>query len=68
MVRSVPVLGYLLGGVLTSVPVAVSGDIRNPRVVPLGPGAVVSELAGVFERALKLPGRVLSKPAQSPSP
>jgi hypothetical protein len=67
VVRSVPVLGYLLGGILTSVPVSVSGDIRNPLVVPLGPGAVLGELVGVFERTLKLPGRVLPKPAQ-PSP
>jgi hypothetical protein len=63
LVRSVPVLGYLLGGTLTSVPVAVSGDIRNPLVVPLGPGAVLGEVAGVFERALKLPGQVLPKSA-----
>jgi AsmA-like C-terminal region/AsmA family len=61
IVRSVPALGYLLGGTLTSVPVAVSGDIRDPRVVPLGPGAVISELGGVIERALKLPGHVLPK-------
>jgi hypothetical protein len=60
-VRSVPVLGYLLGGTLTSVPVGVSGDIRSPRVVPLGPSAVLSELGGVFERALQLPGHVLPK-------
>jgi AsmA-like C-terminal region len=68
LVRSVPVLGYLLGGTLTSVPVAVSGDIRDPRVVPLGPGAVISELGGVFERALKLPGRMLpnSSPPAAP--
>ena len=59
LVRSVPVLGYLLGGTLTSVPVGVSGDIRKPLVVPLGPGAVLGEVAGVFERALKLPGHYL---------
>jgi len=68
LVRSIPVLGYLLGGTLTSVPVAVSGDIRNPRVVPLGPGAVLGEVAGIFERALKLPARVLAQPAPAPSP
>jgi hypothetical protein len=68
VVRSVPVLGYLLGGILTSVPVAVSGDIRNPLVVPLGPGAVLGEVAGVFERALKLPGRVLPRPQPAPPP
>jgi len=63
LVRRVPVLGYLLGGTLTSVPVDVSGDIRKPRVVPLAPGAVLGEVAGIFERALKLPGRVLPQTA-----
>ena len=68
LVRGVPVLGYLLGGTLTSVPVSVTGDIRDPRVVPLGPKAVLGEVAGIFERALKLPGHVLPAPPQPPSP
>jgi hypothetical protein len=68
LVRGIPVLGYLLGGTLTSVPVGVSGDIRNPRVVPLAPGAVLGEVVGIFERTLKLPGRVLPRPAPPPSP
>jgi hypothetical protein len=37
----------------------VSGDIRDPLVVPLGPGAVTNELLGIFERTLKLPGELL---------
>jgi hypothetical protein len=31
-------------------------------VVPLGPGAVTSELLGIFERTLKLPAELLPKP------
>jgi uncharacterized protein involved in outer membrane biogenesis len=50
LVRSVPLVGYIVGGAFTSVPVGVSGDIRDPLVVPLGPGAVTSELTGIFER------------------
>ncbi|HKW39198.1 MAG TPA: AsmA-like C-terminal region-containing protein [Burkholderiales bacterium] len=68
MMRKVPLLGYVVGGTLTSVPVRVSEDIRDPLVVPLGPKAVLSELTGVFERALKLPGHVLPKPPQPPAP
>jgi hypothetical protein len=56
----VPILGYIIGGALTSVPVGVSGDIRDPRVVPLGPGAITSELVGIFERTLKLPGKLIT--------
>jgi AsmA-like protein len=59
LARSVPIIGYITGGVLTSIPVGVSGDIRDPRVVPLGPSAVTSELVGIFERAIKLPGKLV---------
>jgi uncharacterized protein involved in outer membrane biogenesis len=60
LARKVPILGYIFGGALTSVPVGVSGDIRDPRVVPLGPGAITSELVGIFERTLKLPGKLIA--------
>ena len=59
LARSVPILGYVMGGALTSIPVGVSGDIRDPRVVPLGPSAVTSELKGIFERTIKLPGKLV---------
>jgi hypothetical protein len=59
VVRSVPLFGYVVGGALTSVPVGVSGDIRDPRIVPLGPRAVTDEMLGIFERTLKLPSRVI---------
>jgi len=59
-VRGVPIVGYVIGGAFTSVPVGVSGDIRDPLVVPLGPGAVSSELLGIFERTLKLPQKLVA--------
>jgi hypothetical protein len=58
LVRRIPIVGYILGGTLTSVPVAVSGDIADPVVVPLDPRAVTTELLGIFERTLKLPTRL----------
>jgi hypothetical protein len=60
LVRDVPILGYIVGGTFTSVPVGVSGDIRDPLVVPLGPAAVTSEVLGIFERTLKLPVKLIS--------
>jgi uncharacterized protein YhdP len=60
--RKVPIIGYIAGGALTSIPVGVSGDIRDPLVVPLGPSAVTAELVGIFERTLKLPGELIPKP------
>ncbi len=60
LARKMPILGYVFGGAFTSVPVGVSGDIRDPLVVPLGPGAITSELVGIFERTLKLPGKLVT--------
>ncbi len=68
MVRRVPIFGYVIGGTLTSLPVGVGGDIRNPTVVPLGPRAVTSHLVGVFERTLKLPGKLLELLQKSAQP
>jgi uncharacterized protein involved in outer membrane biogenesis len=60
LVRNIPIVGYVVGGSLTSVPVGVSGDIRDPLVVPLGPSAITSELKGIFERTLKVPAKLLA--------
>jgi hypothetical protein len=71
MVRGVPVVGYVIGGAITSIPVGVSGDIRDPLVVPLGPAAITSELVGIFERTIKLPGKLVPRgetPAESGQP
>jgi len=58
--RGIPIIGYVIGGAFTSVPVSVSGDIRDPLVVPLGPRAVTNELLGIFERTLKLPEKLVA--------
>jgi len=69
LARDIPILGYILGGALTSIPVGVSGDIRDPLVVPLGPSAVTSELKGIFERTIKLPEKLVpSKGGGGPQP
>jgi uncharacterized protein involved in outer membrane biogenesis len=60
--RKMPILGYVIGGAFTSLPVGVSGDIRDPRVVPLGPGAITSDLLGIFERTMKLPAKLITVP------
>ncbi|HYA45928.1 MAG TPA: AsmA-like C-terminal region-containing protein, partial [Burkholderiales bacterium] len=67
LARSVPIVGYVMGGLFTSIPVGVSGDIRDPLVVPLGPKAVTAELLGIFERTLKLPAKLI-EPAGTARP
>jgi uncharacterized protein involved in outer membrane biogenesis len=65
--RKIPIVGYVIGGAFTSIPVGVSGDIRKPIVVPLGPGAVSSEVLGIFERTFKLPGKMVEPLTKKPS-
>ncbi|HYB49936.1 MAG TPA: AsmA-like C-terminal domain-containing protein [Burkholderiaceae bacterium] len=60
LIRKIPIIGYLEGGTLTSVPVAVHGDIRDPTVVPLDPRAIGSDLTALFTRALKIPEKILA--------
>jgi hypothetical protein len=61
LMRSLPLVGYVIGGTLTSWPVRVTGDIRDPSVDPVSPGAITSEFVGMFQRTLKLPERLLPK-------
>ena len=51
---------------MVALPVSVNGDIRDPTVVPLGPRAVTDQLLGIFERALKLPGKLVPPPEIRP--
>jgi uncharacterized protein YhdP len=64
---AIPILGNVLGGTLIALPVSVSGDIRDPRVVPLGRHAVSDRLLGIFERTLKLPGKLVPGDEKQPT-
>ena len=43
-----------------TIPVAVRGDLDDPKVTPLEPAAVGEELLGIVERTLKLPVHIIS--------
>jgi hypothetical protein len=60
---AIPLIGDVFGGSMTALPMQVHGDIRNPLIVPLGPRAISNQLLGIFERTLKLPGKLVV-PAQ----
>jgi hypothetical protein len=66
LVRKIPLFGDV-GGTITSVPVRVSGDIRDPRVVPLGLRAVGSQLFDILEETAKVPGKLLPRPSSPPA-
>jgi len=59
IVKIIPLVGYILGGSLISVPVRVSGDLRDPKVTVLSPTAVGSELLAPMGRILKLPYKII---------
>jgi hypothetical protein len=65
VVGAIPLLGDVFGGTMVALPVSVNGDIRDPTVVPLGPRAVTDQLVGIFERALKLPGKLAVPPQET---
>ena len=60
VVRMIPVVRYILAGTLVTIPVAVRGDLSDPKVMPLEPVAVGEELLGIVERTLKVPVHVIS--------
>jgi hypothetical protein len=69
VVGAIPIVGDVFGGTMLAVPVALHGDIRNPAVIPLGPRAITDQLLGIFERTLKLPGKLVVPPeAAKPKP
>jgi len=65
---AIPIVGYVFGGSMTALPVSVTGDIRNPLVVPLGPRAITDSLLGIFERTLKLPGKLVVPATETKPP
>ena len=60
----------LIGGVskLVAVPVEVTGDIRDPRIVPLDPRAITENLLGTLGRVTRLPGKLLPGEAKPAAP
>jgi AsmA-like C-terminal region/AsmA family len=68
IVGAIPLIGDVFGGTMVALPVAVHGDIRDPVIVPLGPRAITDQLLGIFERTLKLPGKLAVPAQQQPKP
>lgn len=58
IIDKVPLLGDVLGGSLISFPVRVSGDLRDPDVVPLSPTALGAGFMDFLRRAIRVPLRL----------
>ncbi len=55
IVRHIPILGYIFGGTLVSIPVKVQGDLYDPRIIPLDPAEIGSGFLGIMKRTLNVP-------------
>jgi hypothetical protein len=59
IIKSIPLVGYLLAGRVVSIPVRVTGDLEDPMVIPFSASSVGSELIGMMNRVLRLPFRII---------
>ena len=73
IVQRIPIVDYILEGTLISIPVRVHGDLDDPKIIPLDPSLVGSELVGIMKRTFKLPFKLVQplvkdrkKPGQEP--
>jgi hypothetical protein len=57
--KLIPLVSYIAGGSLVTIPVKVQGDLKDPRVTALSPSAVGTELLGMMKRSLGLPFKVI---------
>jgi hypothetical protein len=60
VIRHIPLVGKIMGGTLISIPVRVSGDLKDPDVVFLSPTAVGSRVLRLLENIIKLPVDIIS--------
>jgi hypothetical protein len=59
IIRRIPLLRYILGGTLVSIPVKVTGNLANPEVTPLSPEEIGSGILGLIRRTLTVPFKVI---------
>ncbi|UCH19913.1 MAG: AsmA-like C-terminal domain-containing protein [Deltaproteobacteria bacterium] len=58
IVDRVPLVGNILADVI-SIPLKVKGDLKDPKVVPLAPSAISTDLLDLTKRTLKLPFKII---------
>ncbi len=59
IVNRIPGLGWILGGRLVAVPMKATGDLKDPKIVPLSPEAVGTSLLEMLKRTILLPVRII---------
>jgi hypothetical protein len=59
IIKLIPLVRDILAGTLLTVPVKVTGDLKDPKVTPLSPSAIGAELLAMMKRTLELPFKVI---------
>jgi hypothetical protein len=59
IIQRIPLLRFILGGTLVSIPVKVTGNLADPDVTPLSPEEIGSEILGLLRRTLTVPFKVI---------
>jgi hypothetical protein len=61
VVRQIPIIRYITGGSLITVPLRLHGELKDLSVVPLPPAAVGKGLLNFMQRTLKAPFKLVEK-------
>ncbi|NIO15622.1 MAG: hypothetical protein GTN70_01245 [Deltaproteobacteria bacterium] len=59
IVKLIPLVNYIFGGTLVTIPVKVTGDLDNPKVSYMPASAVGSGLLGIVTNTLKAPVKLI---------
>jgi hypothetical protein len=55
VLQNVPIIGGVFGARVVGIPLSVTGDLRDPLVVPLGPGAIGQTVVNLLGAVVKTP-------------
>ena len=66
IVNKIPIISYITGGTLISVPLRVTGKVSDPSVVPMSPTAVGKGVLNIMGRILKAPYKLVEASADVP--
>jgi len=59
LLKSVPVIGQIVGDPVVGIPISVTGDIADPQVNRVGAGAIAGALLGTLQSVVSLPVQLL---------
>ena len=55
VMQHVPIIGGIFGARVLGIPLSVTGDLDDPRVVPLGPAAIGQSVVNLLGAVVKMP-------------